>query len=350
MKIKLLSLVIVQLVLAAGSTGQSCAIWNGIRAYGDGVDDNYKNYAHHQPGGYHTMVGSHSGSCTYQNQQGGTIGSTCVNTIVVADNPSGVEVGPTTDLPGYVHVGHFATKGGSNTAIGSASASAEAAVGVEVCFLGVCGFTVSIGPGGTIGVSSGNPIWTNLDTAANLSCPSEIEGCPIIIDTAGEGFQLTDAADGVVTDMVIPGRRIRFGWTKPGSHNAFLWLDGHLFGNYTEQPPSDDPNGFAALAVYDSNGDGVIDAKDPVFSQLRLWIDANHDGVAQPQELFTLPSLGVYSISLQHEVDKYIDANGNLFHYRGHLQKTSDTDRTIYDVYLASDIRKPRVAINNTLH
>jgi hypothetical protein len=103
-------------------------------------------------------------------------------------------------------------------------------------------------------------------------------------------------------------------WTAAGADNAFLALpspDGlvasgkKLFGNFTPQPASTTRNGFAALAVYDDpanggNGDGVIDEKDAVFASLRLWIDANHDGVAQPGELHTLPSLGVYVISLKY--------------------------------------------------
>jgi hypothetical protein len=95
----------------------------------------------------------------------------------------------------------------------------------------------------------------------------------------------------------------------------------------------------------DSNHDGVIDASDPVFSQLRLWIDSNHDGVSQPEELSTLPALGVYSISLRYKTQRYLDANGNLFRYRGTLGKTaSGEDRVIYDVFLASDVNYPPTA------
>jgi hypothetical protein len=45
-----------------------------------------------------------------------------------------------------------------------------------------------------------------------------------------------------------------------------------LFGDAT--PLADGTrasNGFAALAQYDANGDGVIDARDPVFARLALW-------------------------------------------------------------------------------
>jgi hypothetical protein len=177
-------------------------------------------------------------------------------------------------------------------------------------------------------------------------------GTPIILDISGTGFNLTDWKNGVVFDISGSGTPVQIAWTASGSDDAFLALpaaDGmihggkELFGNVTPQPASSDPNGFAALAVYDDpknggNGDGVIDSRDAIFSSLRLWIDANHDGISQPEELYTLPSLGVNSISLTYKLDRKTDQYGNVFRYRAQVNPDgpTQTGRMAYDVIFAA--------------
>lgn len=174
------------------------------------------------------------------------------------------------------------------------------------------------------------------------------DGCsPIIVDTTGDGFFLTDAAHGVLFDIKGNGTPIQIAWTA-NSNNAFLVLDrngngvinsgAELFGNFTPQPTSAHPNGFLALAQYDSNGDGVIDAKDPIYSQLRLWVDANHDGISQPGELHTLPEMGVFSISLDYSLSMRTDEFGNVFRYKAKINQglngESDVGKKAYDVFV----------------
>ena len=154
-------------------------------------------------------------------------------------------------------------------------------------------------------------------------------------------------------DFFNTGQPVPMSWTASGADNGFLVLPGpdglvhngtQLFGNMTSQPPTDDPNGFRALAVYDEpknggNGDGVIDANDEVFASLRVWIDANHDGISQPEELRTLPSLGITSINLKYTEQRRTDQYGNVFRYRG----TGDfhVDRVVYDVILLNESSIP---------
>lgn len=196
----------------------------------------------------------------------------------------------------------------------------------------------------------GNGVCYAWDTSSCTWIQTTCNNSPILVDVSGNGFQLTSAADGVSYDISGNAVPVQIAWTAAGAQNAFLCLpDGNgscntgkqLFGNFTPQPKSSIPNGFAALAVYDTpanggNGEGVIDARDAIFSALRLWIDANHDGISQPNELFTLPQLGVTSISLNYKWDQRTDQYGNVFRYRAQVGSTSGAGRTAYDVFFAT--------------
>lgn len=180
---------------------------------------------------------------------------------------------------------------------------------------------------------------------------------PIIIDFGGKGFRLTSAQNGVRFDIAASGTPIQIAWTAKGAENAFLVLDrngnglidngSELFGNFTLQPPSPQPNGFAALAEFDKpekggNGDGIIDQKDVIFSSLRLWVDVNHDGIATLDELFRLPDLGVFSISLNYRESQRVDEYGNQFRFRARINVTdqredeSTAGPVAYDVFLTT--------------
>ena len=95
-------------------------------------------------------------------------------------------------------------------------------------------------------------------------------------------------------DLAGTGRSEQVSWTDGISGNAFLVLDRNgngtidsgeeLFGNYTPQPHSDDPNGFLALAVFDGPGNGGNGPEQWAEMMFRR-LDTNGDGLLNYDEM-----------------------------------------------------------------
>ena len=170
---------------------------------------------------------------------------------------------------------------------------------------------------------------------------------PIVIDisrywdwttNSGTGYQFTDVSGGVQFDLNGDGLTEKVAWPTAASENAWLALDRdgngiinngkELFGNYTDQVgpageviPRGQGNGWLALAEFDrgrsgGNDNGVIDVGDAVFQNLRLWVDRNHNGISESNELITLQSIGITRIELLYADVPWTDQYGNNFKLR----------------------------------
>jgi hypothetical protein len=104
-------------------------------------------------------------------------------------------------------------------------------------------------------------------------------------------------------------------------------------------------SGFDALADIDLNGDGIIDVNDSAFSQLRVWNDANGDGISQQEELQTFEEVGIESINLNYLV------NGEQIE-GGEIGKTGEVSWENGETSIINEVnpyRNPLISVPNEI-
>ncbi len=170
-----------------------------------------------------------------------------------------------------------------------------------------------------------NPVPTAISTVTGTTPDPLVKTIryvdPLILDLDGNGLQITALSKGILFDA--NGDTIKTATAWAGAGDGMLVWDKNANGNidsgqelfgdetiFTNGPNAGKKaaNGFAALADLDQgslvNGvlvganDGVFDAKDAQYANLRIWRDLNQDGVSQANELQTLQATGVQSITL----------------------------------------------------
>jgi hypothetical protein len=158
---------------------------------------------------------------------------------------------------------------------------------------------------------------------------------PLLISVADDEYPLSSFEDGVKFDLDLDGEPERTAWTLGAGDEAFLVLDRNangqidnaleVFGDRTAQLPSDHPNGFRALEVFDDtlsggNGDGRIDAYDSVYGSLQLWTDRDHNGKSSAAELRSLDGV-ITAIHLDYQQSDLLDKHGHAFRYWARIEK-----------------------------
>ena len=165
---------------------------------------------------------------------------------------------------------------------------------------------------------------------------------PLVLDLNQDGLISTvSLADSTAFfDLTGDGIKEKVGWVQASEGIVVLDKNGNgkidgigeVFGTATT-------SGFTELRqLADSNYDGVIDRRDELYSQLKVWQDVNQDGISQANELKSLSQAGVTKIELDVFATN-INLNGNLLSEAGRYGSSDGTRSLAADVELTFDAR-----------
>ncbi|NLY16166.1 MAG: hypothetical protein GXZ05_07260 [Gammaproteobacteria bacterium] len=169
---------------------------------------------------------------------------------------------------------------------------------------------------------------------------------PIILDLDGNGLQTVGLASNIYFDHNGDGILSKTGWVGEGdalliwdrNSNGLIDNGAELFGDFTPMPDGSlAPNGFAALAALDANGDGILDASDPAFAELKLWVDSDQNAVTGEGELISLTDAGIASLNLGSTLKNQKQSNGNTLAREGSFTRTGGTESAMGEFHLAID-------------
>lgn len=186
---------------------------------------------------------------------------------------------------------------------------------------------------------------------------------PLILDLDGDGVETTNRTQGIRFDHQADGFAENTGWAGRDDGMLVRDLNGdgsinngrELFGNNTLLANGQTAaNGFEALRALDSNADGIVSSADMAWAELRVWRDADGDGVTDAGELLSLQDAGVQSINLTYTnqgVNVAADANGNQHQQTGGYTTTGGQTRGVDDVWFATNNwdtvdQRPTVAVS----
>ncbi|WP_281170400.1 calcium-binding protein, partial [Azonexus hydrophilus] len=170
---------------------------------------------------------------------------------------------------------------------------------------------------------------------------------PLVFDLDGDGIEIAQLSGNspVLFDHDANGVKTGSAWLKSDDALLVLDRDGNgtidsgreLFGNNTVLAGGGKAaDGYAALGELDSNGDGLIDAQDARFGELRLWRDLDQDGVSDAGELFGLAELGVSQISLAKTAGNQLLGDGTRLDGSAGFTVNGET-RTYTDAWFAEN-------------
>ena len=194
-------------------------------------------------------------------------------------------------------------------------------------------------------------------TAAQRFFP--VPSDPLTLDLDGDGLETVplSATNPILFDHDGDGIKTGTGWVKGDDGFLALDRDGNgtidsgreLFGDSTLLFDSEGheigkaEDGFDALAQEDTNHDGIVNAQDARWNELRIWQDANQNGISEAGELKTMDAAGIASVNVGKTEHSQILPGGNEIADLGKFTRTDGTTGStgtvgsLADINLASD-------------
>jgi len=166
-----------------------------------------------------------------------------------------------------------------------------------------------------------------------------IFGDPLVLDLNGDGIKTTGLSDSnAMFDLDGDKFAEKTGWIS--GDDGILAVDrnnngkiddiSEVFGNQNKA------NGFETLREFDTNNDGVINANDTQFDQLKVWQDKNSNGWVDEGELKSLNEAGIASINLNYQ-NTNRGSNGNIISQLSNFTRTDGSQGIAGDVNLQLD-------------
>ncbi|MCX7192031.1 MAG: hypothetical protein NTY60_00095, partial [Proteobacteria bacterium] len=175
---------------------------------------------------------------------------------------------------------------------------------------------------------------------------AEITKSPLVLDLNGDGVSTVAMNAGIHFDQNNNRFAELSGWVNKDdgllvrdlNGNGQIDGGGELFGNNTLLANGQKAaNGFASLAEVDANRDGKVDSTEAAAAGIKIWKDANQNGITDAGELLTLKQAGISSLATGYTVGSTVDAQGNTLGLTGSYTATDGTRHAMDDVWFATD-------------
>ncbi|WP_299554923.1 hypothetical protein [uncultured Tateyamaria sp.] len=325
---------------------------NGSVAFKEEVQEGWKTY-NFEVLGWHTYV---AGGVRVHNQSGtlGVLGNSIDNNFfdklgnvgdAVGDVVSGAFHAAGDLVDGFVSAGQSLSKGFSDAAESFSNGDIIGGIADVGRGIGNAIGDVARGIGNAIGEVArgiGDAIGSVFGRDDSNDGQGSDRGKPIILDMDGDGIEI-EVQGTVSFDMDSDGFLENTDWVDVD--DAFLVIDLNADGSrgtgdgkidqtaelvLSEWLNFDGATDLQALALFDTsaelggNNDSVLSNADAVWSELRVWQDANLNGVSDAGELKTLDELGFTQINLTYDDEThYSDQDNNVQLFNSSLLGTA---------------------------